>query len=94
MAGRMQDGAWVLSAAVLHYGEKRLGIVDVVSQGMVCCPQRQPKSFERMTDWLSDAAKARAFTVSGLARVDMIEAVHRSMTDPAVVESYVINITL
>lgn len=47
-----------------------------------------------MTDWLSDAAKARAFTVSGLARVDMIEAVHRSMTDPAVVESYVINITL
>lgn len=32
-------------------------------------------------DRLSDAAKARAFTVSGLARVDMVEAVRRSMLD-------------
>ncbi|EHJ46344.1 phage head morphogenesis protein, SPP1 gp7 family [Solidesulfovibrio carbinoliphilus subsp. oakridgensis] len=31
-------------------------------------------------DRLSEVAKARAFTVSGLARVDMVEAVHRSMT--------------
>ncbi|WP_300160092.1 PBECR2 nuclease fold domain-containing protein [Solidesulfovibrio sp.] len=30
-------------------------------------------------DRLSDAAKARAFTVSGLARLDMVEAVRRSM---------------
>ncbi|WP_300155822.1 PBECR2 nuclease fold domain-containing protein [Solidesulfovibrio sp.] len=32
-------------------------------------------------DQLSDAAKARAFTVSGLARLDMVEAVRRSMLD-------------
>lgn len=32
-------------------------------------------------DNLSEAAKARAFTVSGLARVDMVEAVHRSMVE-------------
>ena len=32
-------------------------------------------------DQLSDAAKARAFTVSGLASVDLVEIVHRSMIE-------------